>query len=78
MDIGIRVDRYLHLGNRDLTGDGSLTSEDLDRPGSDLGRMVSIWMIAPQYSLERDRVSELIEGTIWIDIEVVSRGGIHP
>ena len=78
MDIGIRVDRYLHLGNRDLTGDGSLTSEDLDRSGSDLGRMVSIRMVAPQDSLERDRVSELIEGTIWINIEVVSRGGIHP
>lgn len=78
MDIGIRVDRYLHLGNRDLTGDGSLTSEDLDRSGSDLGRMVSIWMIAPQDSLERDSISELIEGTIWIDIKVVSRGGIHP
>ena len=77
MEIGILIDRHVHIRDRGCSSDTSLSPADLDRSLANSRWMIAIEMKTSQYSLEIDRITGLVEWTIRVEVEQVPRGRIH-
>ncbi len=77
MKIRILINCNFHLSNDWFSWNRSLTSDNLDGSFLCFWWAISIKMKTTENSLEIYRICELIEWSIWIDIEIISSHGIH-